>query len=346
MFNNWINIHDLAKLAEKVSQNGGFWLKTRLLAERRQRVASSWSHTTTPTGSVWEIPALRRRWNQLVTGNPDQDHVGYISRKHLKKRYRLIALSPGCGGGDNELNWARTGRFRRIDAFDLSPQRIQAAREKARIQKLNHIVRFSVGDITTVASRRERYDLILFEGALHHFTPVKRILSETSGMLKSDGLLVINEFVGPSRFQWTRCQLRVANALLALLPDFYRRKTNGRIKKGIYRPGQLAMRLLDPSEAADSSSIMPCLKEMFEILEIKQKGGTILNLLFHGIAHHFQKPDETAQAFLELSFTAEDLLLRSKQIASDYVVAVCRPRPGRGTRLKKSPHWFKMKAGT
>ena len=55
--------------------------------------------------------------------------------------------------------------------------------------------------------RKDSYDLVLAEGALHHFTPLHAVYDKIFRALKEGGYLVINDFVGPTRFQWTDRQL-------------------------------------------------------------------------------------------------------------------------------------------
>ena len=83
---------------------------------------------------------------------------------------------------------------------------------------------------------------------------------------------------------------------------------------------------MDPSEAVESARIIPLLHKIFEVIEIKEYGGTILHLLFSGIAHHFISPEAEAQRFLELFFEIEDQLLAQGDLQSDFIVAVCKKR--------------------
>ncbi len=322
MLNNWINIHDLRRLRDKVT--AGEWRKIfkKISASAVGRTQSAWEHTENPPIHAWEIPALRRRWNFLVSGDETIDHVDYFCRKYLGRGKNLAAFSPGCGGGGNEMRWAATGFFRRIDACDLSFQRIARAREDAARHGRAGILNFQVGDLASVAGENI-YDLVIAEGALHHFYPMHAALERIRRLLKPGGFLVISEFVGPSRFQWTRKQLQAANALLDEIPVAYKRRWgDGKIKRKVDAPGLLRMKLADPSEAAESSLILPLLQEMFLPLEIKNKGGTLSSLVFHGIAHHYLQDDETALGILRTCFAAEDRLMRNGEIASDYVFGV------------------------
>lgn len=322
MFNNWINMQDVQRLMEKIARGEWRQVLRKLSLDDRGRTRSAWEHTQAPPENAWEIPALRRRWNLLVSGDAQVDHVAYICRKFLPGKKDMNAFSPGCGAGSNEMRWAETGLFRRIDACDLSPQRIAAARQGAESRGLGHILNFQVGDLRALGAAGP-YDLVIAEGALHHFYPMHRALEKIKGLLRPSGMLIVNEFVGPSRFQWTGKQLQAANALLAGIPEKYRRRwPDGKVKKRIDAPGRLRMKLADPSEAAESSLILPLLREMFTPLEIKNKGGTLACLVFHRIAHHFLQADEAAAGILSSCFAAEDRLMQDGEIASDYILGV------------------------
>jgi SAM-dependent methyltransferase len=322
MFNNWITIHDLGRIKDKIVC--GEWLQVlkKLASDAQGRTRSAWAHTQNPPLNAWEIPALRQRWNLMVSGAAEIDHVEYISRRYLADKKNLLAFSPGCGSGGNEMRWAETGLFKYIDACDLSPQRIAKAHAGAEQKNLTGILNFSVGDMRALNGAGQ-YDLAITEGALHHFYPMRSALKKMNSLLKPGGLLIVNEFVGPSRFQWTPRQLQAANAMLALIPESYKRRwSDGKIKMKIAAPGRLRMKLADPSEAAESSLILPLLREMFTTLEEIKKGGTLINLVFFEIAHHYLQADETAAEILQTCFAVEDILMQSGEISSDYILAV------------------------
>jgi SAM-dependent methyltransferase len=327
MFDNWINIHDLERLKEKIVRGEWRQVAKKLCSDAPGKTRAAWAHTQGPPIHAWDLPALRRRWNRLVSGDEAVDHVATIIGRYLRGRKGLTAFSPGCGGGGNEIRWAETGIFRRIDACDLSAPRIAGAVALAERKKLSAIVKFRTGDMRAMAGQ-EPYDLVIVEGALHHFFPMRAALARIAELLKPGGLLVVNDFVGPSRFQWTPRQLQAANAMLALIPEAYKRRwPDGKIKKNIAAPGRLRMKLADPSEAAESSLILPLLAETFTQLEVINKGGTIACLVFSEIVHHYLQPDETAEKILQMCFAAEDLLMQTKEISSDYILGVFQ-KPG------------------
>ncbi len=330
MFNNLINIHDFIKLAEKAKQGRLDRVFSRFLTGKKERVRQAWDGSTGGGPKGWgDIKLIREHWNFMVSGEAETDFRKFICNKFFPGKNLLLALSLGCGAGVNELKWAEAGSFKRIDAYDLSEARIKLARKKAleKGQKQKTVLNFQAGDVFKLEGRENYYDVVICEASLHHFSPLDKIMLKIQSFLKEDGFFVINEFVGPTRFQWTNRQMELVNAILPLLPSKYRIRWGcDQVKSSTYRPSRLSMVLWDPSEAVESSSILPLLHRTFDVLDVRAYGGTILNLLFQEIAHNFLSDDEETLDLIRLCIDLETKLLKHKEIESDFAVAVCRKK--------------------
>jgi len=326
MFNNFINIHDITTIFK---QGPKAFLKIflKLLQGQQKRIQTVWSQTSSPPQNWWDIPAVRTRWNRLISGDPQVDYCDYISRKYLSDRQALRALSLGCGTGNKELKWAETSKFNRIEAYDLSKPRITYANNVAKQKGLANIINYKVDDIYKIEMREDYYDIVLGEQSLHHFSPLEKLFLRINRFLHPKGYFIVNEFVGPTRFQWTDRQLEAINGLLAALPHKYKRLFNSDAIKGkIYKRSRLDMILSDPSEAVESSNIAPLLHKIFNVVEIKEYGGTILQMLFQGIAHNFLAKDIETQCLLNICFEYENTLLKNGDIKSDFIIAICKKK--------------------
>lgn len=327
MFNNLINLHDLSRLVGKIKQGQLDQVLSRLVGSRQERIERSWKHVQNPPTNWWDLPAVRERWNYLISGDVNVDYYEYVSRKHLSDGESLNGLSLACGTGHRELRWAELGRFKSIDAYDLSEARIAYASDKANEKGYGDIISYRVADVYDIEMRECYYDVVLAEQSLHHFSPLEEILLRINRFLKPNGYVIVNEFVGPTRFQWTDRQLEVVSGLLSVLPVKYRVLWNSTsLKSEVFRPSRLSMILSDPSEAVESSRIIPLLYEIFDVIEVREYGGSVLNLLFSGIAHNLLSEDDETQRFIRLCFEIEDLLLESGDIQSDFAVVVCKKR--------------------
>lgn len=327
MFNNLINIHDFQALLRNGPRTSLKKLKSVVSRGEKERTEQAWAHIETPVEHWWEIPAVVAEWNSSISDDPNVDYYEYVSQKHLVTKDSLKALSLGCGTGHRELRWAKSGRFKRIDAYDLSETRIEHATDVANQSRYNEIINYRVGDIYNIDARENYYDVVLGEHSLHHFSPLEELFTRINRFLAPNGHFIINDFVGPTRFQWTKKQIEISNALLAIFPDKYKRlRNNAKLKSKVRKPSKLRMLMDDPSEAVESSNILPLLKKTFDVVEIKEYGGTILQILLNGIAQNFCPPDEISKRLLRSCIEVEAALLASGDISSDFVVAICKKR--------------------
>ena len=152
-------------------------------------------------------------------------------------------------------------------------------------------------------------------------------ISQIAGVLKPGGHLILRDFVGPSRFQWSETQMKLTEEFLGGIPPSRRRRWHSNtLKTRFYRPGVLAMLLSDPSEAAHSSEILTTLSHRFDTKELKPVGGTICQLVFDDIAHHFLNDDPETLRIVESCIDREMALIADGVIPSDFVFGVFQLR--------------------
>ncbi len=323
VFGNLINLHDVPLFVEKVRQGRFADILSRIVRGAAS-AEKSWDHVEYPPRNWWDIPEVMEHWNIMISGDANVDYVAHFLARHLAGRRSMNALSLGSGTGAREIALARTGSFARIDGIDSSKARIAYAERRANEAGVGGIIRYIAGDAERIDLASGSYDLVIAEQFLHHVTPLEPMLSRIRGLLRRDGYFIFNEFVGPSRFQWTDAQLEAVNGLLAELPPRYRaRWRSGTLKRRVHRPGRLSVRLYDPTEAADSSRIVPLVRGKLDVIELKGYGGAVLQLLFSDIACNFMTKDRETAAYLERCFDIEDRLLARGEIAHDFVVGIC-----------------------
>lgn len=327
MFNNWINIIEPIRLFQRLRRDS--ILRQRILTKfhftNEDRIISSWSHTNGPAIYWLDIPQVRKRVNAMITGSPNTTYHHDIAQRYLQNGGMVKALSLGCGTGKKELQWAETGCFQSIDAYDISEKRIRMAREELKGTRFQNIIKYHVGNIEDIIYPDAKYDIVIFDHSLHHFSSIDSLLQHVHNALKPNGFLIANEFVGPSRFQWTKIQIDVANGLLSIFPSRYKTRWDSNMcREKLWRPSKLAMWISDPSEAIESSKIVPLIHKHFKVIEQKGYGGSILHLVFSGIAHHFINPDDIAQKLLDIAFAVEDILLHEKEIDHDFAFIVAK----------------------
>ena len=288
---------------------------------------NKFEHEGEPGSYWWSAPGMQARWNRKITGNPNKSYVAHVVETYFADREPLTALTVGSGSGYGERRWAEHYRFQSHQAFDIAHKRVKTAQAMADAQGLTQL-RYYVDDANVCQLAAESFDVVIFEQALHHVTRLEHLLGQVVLALRPGGLVVVNEFVGASRFQWPDRQLAVINAALQLLPIQYRMSCTspGKVKPATVRPSLKGLMRSDPSEAARSAEIPALLHRFFSVLEWKPYGGGLLHLLLEDIAGNFSAESADDQALLTMCFQIEDTLTQAGELPTDFVFAVaCKP---------------------
>jgi hypothetical protein len=116
------------------------------------------------------------------------------------------------------------------------------------------------------------------------------------------------------------------NKLLSILPTRYRQiirdgKVTSDTKIVHQNPPLAWFDENDPSEAVRSSSIMPIIRQYFQIVEYRPYGGSLLQFLLENIVGNF-KDDQEDNAWLDILIYTEQLLEESAVIDSDFALIV------------------------
>ncbi len=239
------------------------------------------------------------------------------------------ALSLGCGGGNLERALIALNATKHFDAYDVSQRSIELAKEYAAKDGLQDRITYEARDINRIVLPENAYDFVIVKMALHHFEKLEYVYEQIAASLKPGGVLVFNEFIGPSRYQWTDTQLKLMNGVLNTLPKKNTWSAWSKdYLKTISRPSLGEMIAMDPSESVRSAEIMPRLRDYFDIIEFKPYGGTLLHILLNHIMATFDLNDAGQVALLRSVFLHEKALIEHGVIDSDFAYVVARPKSG------------------
>ena len=197
---------------------------------------------------------------QLPDNRKPRDVLGRLDARALRSPVATqeTRCPLGCGAGHLDRSSSSTGSRSGRSPASTSVRRRSIAHVSSRGGSWRSHPPYDTRRRTlNRSSCAERsFDFIYFFQSLHHIEALEWVLDQCNRALRPDGMLLINEFVGPSRFQWTSRQLDLANEMLALLPEDLRRDLgNGGLKSEIVRPTVEHMVRHDPSEAVRSADI-------------------------------------------------------------------------------------------
>lgn len=293
--------------------------------------AAEWLH--------WlQHPKVQERINVMATGDSGKDRYQYFLEHYCPlrsdRRTRVKrALTLGCGHGEFERGLSKYSFAETHEGVDIADGAVAEATRLAEAQGLGHL-RYRVADLNTIELPESSYDVVFGISSIHHVAQLEHLFREVLLSLKPGGYFVLDEFIGPSQFQWPDEQVAIINEQLEKLPEEFKYAINNSdlVKACVGRPSLEHMNAYDPSEAIRSGEIMGLLPWYFDVIDVKGYGGTLLHLLLDEIAGHFLPNDPRAMEYLSSFFELEDQLIASGKFQHDFATIFTRRKP---TRVEK-----------
>jgi SAM-dependent methyltransferase len=279
--------------------------------------------------TYWELlPAVGRYQFRRMTGDEDLHYFWYalnFVRKNIGGE-KLKALSLGCSEGNPgiEMRLIESGVFCNVEVMDLAKgllDKQQAIVSERGLKGIEYISQ----DLNQVTLEKNSYDLIWTVGTIHHIRNLEDLFIQINDALKSNGVFVMRDYIGPNRLQFTGCQLSIVNEILKILPEKYKRTSDGLIKERMKGPDLAKLMDMDPSESTRSEDIMRVMLEKLEIIKLTYTGGTILHPLLDNIASNFEN-NEDADTVLKLVILLEEILTENNALPSDYVFCMAKKK--------------------
>jgi ubiquinone/menaquinone biosynthesis C-methylase UbiE len=279
---------------------GKFWDKR----SRRKNLRTRW----------WNSPTIIRHINKNVCGRDVpglyQGLIELVKAKYSDRLPLHTAVSVGCGSGEKELHLLKQGIVREFHLYELSQARIKEGVELAKKEGFVDQMSFQHGDAFRLATKAEMYDLVYWNNSLHHMLDANEAVAWSYRVLKKNGLFLMDDFIGPSRFQWTDEMLSMATRVRQALPrEYLSHPTNPfkRISRELDKPNIEDMMENDPSEAADSGNIINSVKKYFPDAYLLMTGGVIYHLALNDVLANIDEKDGKDRCILELLLLIDDL---------------------------------------
>lgn len=274
-----------------------------------------------------EIPAVKSRYERLATGGSAGfdswiDYgLGFAPVRSDSAPLRMLSLGSGVGGLERHLS-ARNA-FGTCEGIDISGSAVEISRREAQRHECRGLT-YRVADLNTLNLPKDSYDMIWFNMSLHHVEALESLLDTVRRSLTTDGVLVVHEYVGPNRFDFTPNQRTALSATNRLLPEFFRRVSPDLPRNDAPIPDPVAVQLDDPSEAVRSTDIESALGSRFHVVARHEMGGTLLQFLLNDIAWTFCEGHPATDDVLRMVFAIEDAQIASGELESDFVLIVAR----------------------
>jgi SAM-dependent methyltransferase len=287
--------------------------------------ASAEDHDRRRFVSWMNHPVIEKHINRKISGDAGKNWMDFVKAKYAQAPLSR-GLSLGCGAGGLERHGLFLDICHHFDAYDVAPGAIAVAKNEAEKVGFASRVHYEARDLNAMELPEGAYDIAFACQSAHHFTAIEHIFGQVKRALKPGGLFILNEFVGPTRFQWTDRQLELVNSILRRLPADYRRLVLSpeTVRDDLARPTIEQMIAIDPSEAVRSGELVHLVETYFTLVERIDFGGTILQLLLQDIAGNFNPDRPEDVAMLDEFWKMEDDLIRDGGLPSDFTLLVAR----------------------
>lgn len=263
----------------------------------RKQAALHWNQHESKIKRVdwWESAGILRHYNQRICGQPLEGVADGAQQAlldafpgHIFER----AVSVGCGTASKEMQLLERKMVSRFDLFEISSKRITAGQADAERRNLSAQLNFYERDAFKAKVKDNTYDLVYWDNSLHHMFDVEDAIKWSRRVLKPGGVLLMNDFVGPSRFQWTDEMLEAGRKVREMLPK--EKLRNPFVPETFFpvTPEKYTVEAMietDPSEAADSERIIENIRKFFPEAKIIPTGGVIYSLALGGVIHNLDE---------------------------------------------------------
>lgn len=281
-----------------------------------EKIGAHWDHRVREERPIrWMThPWVVAKVNGFV-GEISSDKWGEGLVQRLIRTYReqlpfKRGISVACGNGLIELDLVRRGIVESFECFDFAEQRIAVGRAKAAAAGLGDRLHYHASDAFEEVTGAGEFDFVHWRNAIHHMLDTREAIAWSARCLAPGGVLYVDDYVGPSRFQYTDVQMRAFDEVLAALPARFLAlpaPEEGFLPRKLERPVEADVVAVDPSEAADSANIIPALLEHFPGADVVGVSGGIFQAALHRLMRNFDANRDAA--FLRLLWAHERTLV-------------------------------------
>jgi SAM-dependent methyltransferase len=257
----------------------------------------------------YQHPVVLKHYRDLVVKSQEaitKKPINLYLQANYPNRVFENALSIGCGSAHKEMQMVLDGIVGKFDLYELSGNVIKAGESTADNMGIRDKIQFYKEDIfsTDTSASEGQYDLVHWDNALHHMFSVKDAIRLSRRMLKPGGVLVIDDYVGPSYMQVSEEVYKFADSVRSLLEEKYLKNNTADKDKFPLLPKSPRIPVqafldTDPSEMADAGNILPEIYQQCTGARVIKTGGVLYFLGLRPLFGNFDENNERDVARLK-----------------------------------------------
>ncbi|TAN37650.1 MAG: ABC transporter ATP-binding protein [Nitrospirae bacterium] len=255
----------------------------------------------------WDSPALIIECEALISGNP-----AITFYEFLKRQFAIGRLEKGlmiC----NQLKGVEVVFVINniCKAFDV----IDAESDVRKVIAGGH------------AFQQNTYEIFVCVDLLHRIQDLDQFLEKINRSLKSNGIVIALEYIGPAGYKRPESDNLIANMLGRLLRDSGADASPDWLFEHGAEPGVSGAGEEDqPAYDASVSSelVIPSLTKRFEVLAVRCFGGPLYDLLLERVIREDGLNGEKGSKFVKTVVQYEQALIKEKMLENNYAMILCR----------------------
>lgn len=243
-----------------------------------------------------------------LTGAIDKNPLEIIARQFMNPpSNRVLAIGSGMAFCEEWL--VSCGFAQHIVAYEQSSVAVEAARSRIETAGLSDKIEIRCSDVMKDNLTSGTFDAVFVQAAIHHFYKIEEMFELIHRLLRPDGLLLYDEYIGPDHHQYEPEVMAIINKINDCLSEDLRWDVINHKTRDSVRPAtQEQMLQMDPSEGVHSSCILPLTYKYFDVIYRGDYGGTLMRPFWVGILPNFDFKDKKDSTIARLIILIEDLL--------------------------------------
>lgn len=255
--------------------------------------------------------------NSQETGNASTDRFMYLQRLGPFKR----GLSIGCGSANVERVLMERGIVQEFTFVDISEESLAALvgsldpKTRTRVQVLRQDLNF--------IKLEEKYDFIFCANVLHHLINLEHVFLELNNALTDSGIIVIDDFIGESRFQFSDRRIKELNRV-----GMEAQRRTGIAHHPMVRTSRRTLINACPFEAIRSEDILPLLRQLYRKHTVREACYGALSAWANVVVNLSPSvPEGMRNAAAKLFIEEDRRITRSKSLPPMRLFGIYRKNP-------------------
>lgn len=234
-------------------------------------------------------------------------------------------LSVGCGDGEHEKHMLGHDAVSYVHGMDGSPGAIDIAKAKLSevARSLGKSFEATVEDLNFLDLNEQSFDAVACIHIAHHITDLDNLFYQLHGALaQTGGPLVLMEYIGPNRFQWTNRQVRLIERLRSVIAEEFLNDHGQQVFKA---PDYRSLLALDHSEACSSEDIMKYLLRHFNVSYQSFYNGAVLHPIY-GLLDSSHVGETGFDTLVQMLIAMDELFSDFGVLAPDFTFLIAWPK--------------------